>query len=240
MKKLAITITAIALIGTPAFAADMAVKAPPPPAPPPVPFYNWAGWYLGGNVGGAWMRASEQFINNANVLDPLSFNPSSVIGGGQLGIQGQWGNWVLGAEGTFSFTDLNQTDQSIFPGPPRTRSLRVDDIATVTAKGGYAANNWMVYVKGGWADIRLNPSSFNPLTGHTSGGAKWYGGWTIGTGVDYLFARNWIAGLEFDYYTATFNHNFVFSDGTPGSITGSRANIYAVTGRLSYLFDWPR
>jgi outer membrane immunogenic protein len=30
MKKLAIAIAAIALIGTPAFAADIAVKAPPP------------------------------------------------------------------------------------------------------------------------------------------------------------------------------------------------------------------
>jgi len=47
MKKLAIAIAAIALIGTPAFAADMAVKAPPPvPAPPPN--FNWTGFYIGG------------------------------------------------------------------------------------------------------------------------------------------------------------------------------------------------
>ena len=36
MKRLATAIAAIALIGTPAFAADMAVKAPPP-APPLAP-----------------------------------------------------------------------------------------------------------------------------------------------------------------------------------------------------------
>ena len=36
-----------ALIGCPAFAADMAVKAPPPP-------YNWTGFYIGGTAGGAW------------------------------------------------------------------------------------------------------------------------------------------------------------------------------------------
>ena len=39
MKKLAIAIAAVELIGTPAFAADMAVKMPvkaPPPAPTPV------------------------------------------------------------------------------------------------------------------------------------------------------------------------------------------------------------
>jgi len=37
MKKLLTTIAALALIGTPAFAADMAVKAPPPA---PAPVYN--------------------------------------------------------------------------------------------------------------------------------------------------------------------------------------------------------
>jgi outer membrane immunogenic protein len=35
-----------------AFAADMAVKAPP--SPPPAPVYSWTGWYIGGNVGGGW------------------------------------------------------------------------------------------------------------------------------------------------------------------------------------------
>jgi outer membrane immunogenic protein len=51
MKKLATAIAAIALLGTPAFAADMAVKAPPPA---PAPVYNWTGWYIGINVGGTW------------------------------------------------------------------------------------------------------------------------------------------------------------------------------------------
>ena len=45
MKKLATAIAAIALIGTPAFAADMAVKAPPP-APAPVPVFSWTGFYI--------------------------------------------------------------------------------------------------------------------------------------------------------------------------------------------------
>ena len=58
MKKLATAIAAIALIGTPAFAADMAVKAPPPP---PAPIYNWTGWYVGGNIGFGWGDADTSF-----------------------------------------------------------------------------------------------------------------------------------------------------------------------------------
>ena len=37
---------------TPALAADMAVKAAPPPPPLPV-IYNWTGFYIGANGGGA-------------------------------------------------------------------------------------------------------------------------------------------------------------------------------------------
>ena len=51
MKKLATAIAAIALIGTPAFAADMAVKAPPP-APAPAPVCIWCGYYVGVNAAG--------------------------------------------------------------------------------------------------------------------------------------------------------------------------------------------
>lgn len=57
MKRLATAIAAIALIGTPAFAADMAVKAPPAPAP----VYNWTGWYTGVNAGASFGNVKTDF-----------------------------------------------------------------------------------------------------------------------------------------------------------------------------------
>ena len=52
MKNAAIKIAVIAaLIGTPALAADMAVKAPPPVS---ASAYSWTGFYVGGNVGYGW------------------------------------------------------------------------------------------------------------------------------------------------------------------------------------------
>jgi opacity protein-like surface antigen len=38
-----------------AVAADMVVKAPPPP---PAPVYGWTGFYVGGNIGYSWGKAS--------------------------------------------------------------------------------------------------------------------------------------------------------------------------------------
>src|SRR5437868_11649961 len=107
MKRLATAVAAIALIGMPAFAADMAVKAPPPA---PAPIYNWTGWYIGGNLGASFGRVKVDF--NA---DPVALGggaitipgfarsdtsePSGFIGGGQIGYNWQVSPiWVVGLE----------------------------------------------------------------------------------------------------------------------------------------------
>jgi len=49
MKKLVMSAAVAISMATPALAADMAVKAPPP-APLPV-IFNWSGFYIGANGG---------------------------------------------------------------------------------------------------------------------------------------------------------------------------------------------
>ena len=57
MKMLLLASVGLIALGmaTPASAADMAVKAPPPP-PVVAPIYNWGGFYIGANGGYAWSR----------------------------------------------------------------------------------------------------------------------------------------------------------------------------------------
>ena len=70
------------------------------------PVFNWAGFYVGGNVGGA--SANQQWINSANTTGFGDLSPgqgfrqrgSGVIGGGQMGYNWQAGNYVFGLEGT--------------------------------------------------------------------------------------------------------------------------------------------
>jgi outer membrane immunogenic protein len=87
-------------------AADMAVKAPPLP-PPPV--FSWTGFYVGGNVGYSWGKASgdlnDPAINFFSGLGSLptsfaeSLKPKGVIGGGQFGYNYQINpTWVVGLE----------------------------------------------------------------------------------------------------------------------------------------------
>jgi len=109
MKKMVIL---LALIGTPAFAADMLVKAPPPPAP----VYSWTGWYIGGNIGYSWGDARTDIAGSATTVtlpfffggfpgntvafaDSNTTHLNGIIGGGQIGYNRQLSpRWVLGFE----------------------------------------------------------------------------------------------------------------------------------------------
>jgi outer membrane immunogenic protein len=237
MKKLATAIAAIALIGTPAFAADMAVKAPSPPAPPPAPVCIWCGFYLGGQIGYAWSNSSYTHFNGA-INENFTFNPTSAIGGPHVGIQGQWDSWVFGLEGTFNWADLNQADPSVLL-PNRVRSLRTDEIETIVGKAGYAWDRWLLYAKGGWANSRISVFAINTASGVNSQSTAWQGGWTVGGGLDYMMAPNWIAGIDFNYYKfEKFDRSPIDSAGVGVSYFNTNSNIYAVTARLSYLFNW--
>src|SRR5262249_25677613 len=79
-------------VGVAAHAADMAVKAPPAPPPP----YNWSGFYVGANFGGAWTGGSLNIPNN-NFYGGLT----EFIGGVQAGYNFQAGHLLFGAEGDF-------------------------------------------------------------------------------------------------------------------------------------------
>jgi outer membrane immunogenic protein len=93
-----------AVVAVPAQAADMPVKAPPP-----VVLWNWNGWYIGGNIGYSWGRSQTDvsYFNAttgaaiaapAGSITSADTNLNGIIGGGQIGINWQTGNWVAGLE----------------------------------------------------------------------------------------------------------------------------------------------
>ena len=84
-----------------ALAADMATKAPPAPIAPAAA-YNWAGWYVGGNIGYGWGGSSDP---NVSFVDPgaavgfagyfaaggnvtPNLHPIGVVGGGEVATTG--------------------------------------------------------------------------------------------------------------------------------------------------------
>jgi outer membrane immunogenic protein len=206
MKKLATAIAAIALIGTPAFAADMAVPVTPPL---PAPVYNWTGFYGGFNVGWSWGKANSTF-NFTQAITPTSIfsdstHPNGAIGGVQIGYNWQaTPNWILGLEADIQASGENGTN-NLLQNIPATgggtvaisHSETLQWFGTVRGRVGYAI--WpttMLYATGGLAYGELDESvtnvtsrvpfggSFlvavsNPLFGSTT-----RTGWTAGGGIE--------------------------------------------------------
>ena len=80
-------------------AADMPIKAPPPP---PVAYYDWSGAYIGFNAGGVWNEVNRAFKVGGAVNPNFGTNDSDGIFGFHAGAQWQWGAWVLGVEAALS------------------------------------------------------------------------------------------------------------------------------------------
>src|SRR6266851_2408721 len=140
--------TLFVMVSSGAFAADLPVKAP---AMLPIPVYKWTGFYIGGNVGGAWETGT---ISDSRFGVSFSHTRSGFIGGGQIGYNWQVSpQFVLGVEWMFDGTDLRSNSGTIAVlGTTLSASEKVDWLTTVAARFGYAANNWLFYGKagGGW------------------------------------------------------------------------------------------
>jgi outer membrane immunogenic protein len=97
MRKLLHTTAALSVLVATSMVANAAdVTGRPAPYAPPAPVYapppfTWTGFYLGGNIGGAWANrdVTDTFLgvnfNNGN-------NDGVFIGGGQLGFNWQVSN----------------------------------------------------------------------------------------------------------------------------------------------------
>jgi outer membrane immunogenic protein len=233
MKKLllsaaALTVLASAFLTSPAMAADMPArpytKAPAYTAPAVI--YNWTGFYIGGHVGGAFAG------NNS-----LTGSDARFLGGAQGGFDYQFAtNGVVGIEAQYSWLNSNTTGVR-FPGGS-VITANNDQLGSVTGRIGYTWGPGLLYAKGGYA-WRDNPNigvtaAGVPVGFTTTGNEK--SGWTVGGGLEYMFAPNWSAKAEYQYYNFG---NTTFTGG-PAEIVGSRFrnDEHTVKVGVNYRFGW--
>ena len=124
--------------------------------------YNWTGFYIGGNFGGAWSGLSA-----ANFSDTLgsSFTAGTnlqPVGGGQIGVNYQfWNRLVVGAEAMFDWLPGSQLSPITATDPTGTVSANILNasehaLATATGRLGYAWDRVLFYAKGGGAWVAGN------------------------------------------------------------------------------------
>jgi outer membrane immunogenic protein len=237
-----LSIAAVAAVSTIAFAqfasaADLPRKAPPAPLPPPV--YSWTGFYIGGNGGGAFSKTDWTFFNGIN-SEAFGQDTSSWTVGGQIGYLYQFApNWVAGIEVSGNAMALEETSISAL-NVDRSRTSEITDLLLVTARLGYASNNWLGYIKGGYANAKIQFNTFIPSTGQvTTRSSQRDGGWTVGAGVEYGFTPYITAGVEYNF--ARINIGDRNQDVSPGfivpeTVTSAKTDIQTVWARLNFKF----
>ena len=155
-----------------ASAADMPVKAPVYRTPVAT-VYNWSGCYIGLNAGGGWART--EFTNTVNTtafghLDPgegFTYDNSGFVGGGQIGCNYQVNQWVFGVEGSFDGTSIKGDANNPAILNDDIFTTKINSLATVTGRVGYAWNNVLLYAKGGYAgaNVQFSVSDTNSAGG---------------------------------------------------------------------------
>jgi outer membrane immunogenic protein len=233
MRRYLIAMAVLAATTTAGLAADLPVAAPPP-APLPPPVFSWTGFYIGGNVGGAWSdsqsTAVTEFSSSSSYPKGTIFsksNGSGVIGGFQGGFNWQVANFVFGAEGEYDWSGVSGSETTVSPAHStisETTTAKIRDIYMATGRVGYAFNNWLFYVKGGGAWDNFNTSSnvfSNSVLAATSGSSGSRSGWVVGGGIEWAIWNNFSVKIEYDHLD--FGNQSVTVFGHSGSIKGESA-----------------
>lgn len=245
MKKFLLGAIGLVALGVaaPASAADLG--RPYSKAPPPMmaAIYDWSGFYIGLNGGWGSSRKCWDNTTPAGVFVAAEgcHNATGGVAGGQAGYRLQSGAWVFGLEAQGDWADLHGRNISLF-APANTNRTRIDAFGLFTGQVGYAFNTALLYMKGGaavtadrydqWQTVGNAPAS----TGTADN--RWGG--TVGAGLEFAFAPNWSAAVEYDHL---FMGNKLTTFTTPaGAFSGTdriRQDVDLVTVRVNYRWGGP-
>ena len=221
-------------------------------APPMVAAYDWSGFYLGLNAGGAGSHGCWNLTAIAGL--PPGATPSEgcntatgALAGGQIGYRWQSANWVFGVEAQGDWANLKGSNASLVALIPYNNFTKVDAIGLFTGQVGYTWNNVLLYVKGGAAVTDNRYSSSFPVGNafaaagvpfNTASDTRWGG--AVGAGVEYGFAPNWSVALEYDHIF--MGHPSVVFPASAIAVTRTDTigqDVDMGTIRLNYRFGGP-
>jgi outer membrane immunogenic protein len=207
-------VTAVALLATPVFAADLPTKAPVSKTAP-APVFSWTGCYIGGNAGIGWSTQTYTELGDGDQFN--KFTADGWAAGGQIGCDYQSGAWVVGIQGLWDWSNVSgQGTETIDTDFYDT--AKVNSLATLTGRLGYALQPMtLVYIKGGAAWIRTHYFDGLIAGGAESSANLSRSGWTFGGGFEHMLAPNWSAFIEYNYANfgtqqPTFNPPIFFTN----------------------------
>ena len=216
---------------------------------------DWSGFYLGGHLGYAWgnsdwtasptggpePRVSGSF-SLAQPIDTFS-ETGSFFEGLQAGYDYMLpSRFVVGAEADISFPSFPNLDGISIGGTStlsspllgaETFSENVVSFGSVRGRIGYAPNDWLFYLTGGFA-WTYDQLTLTPLSGgSTESPFLSRFGWSAGAGLEVPVAPHWTAGLEYLFTDYPFS-NVTFP--AAAQRFSSDLSLQEVRANLNYRF----
>lgn len=211
MKKVLVA-AALAATGASAQAADLAVKATPYYKAPVAKVYDWTGFYVGVNAGTGFGRSFTQLGDFAGGNASSRLGGIGALGGGQIGYNWQYGNFlglgniVFGLEADIQGSGLkdNRTCEyfctTAGTGNGVSVNQKLDWFGTVRGRAGLATGPVLSYFTAGLAygNVNTTITDLSAPAGATSF-SNTKTGWTLGSGVEAALGGAWTAKLEYLY-----------------------------------------
>jgi outer membrane immunogenic protein len=261
----ALAAVAVVSFASVASAADMPAKVPmytkTPMAPPA---YSWTGFYIGGDVGGAWTSNTGTWNMLPAIGLPVSANAisgsnggSSFVGGLHAGYNWQFApTWVAGIEGDWSWAKASGSftqpwtflgTSIINTGLFTNMSSTLDWVSSLRARLGYLVlPNLLAYGTGGvaWGKFDYVASAFNTGAGGYNASTAFSStqvGYTVGGGLEWAMTNNWFLRGEYLFYRFNSAPSVVIPDiRTPldnqSGFSWSSTNVSVARAGLSYKF----
>jgi outer membrane immunogenic protein len=226
------------------------------------PVYNWTGFYVGLNAGGAW---NESNVTTSTIFSPIGYfattsvpaigtvgnqniNRSGFTGGATAGYNWQVGGAVLGVETDFNYFGIrgSSTGTALYPCcAPSTFTVNssesTDWLWTLRGRAGFLATPaLLLYGTGGLAvaDVKasyLFTDTFGPARESAAISTTRYG-WTAGAGGEYALMNGWSIKAEYLYVdlgrASTTSTNLVTPTAFPINVFTHTVHLRSNIGRV--------
>jgi opacity protein-like surface antigen len=243
-RTLSTTLSVLALLGACSFAEAADLKSPPPVASDPVPapeIFTWDRFYVGANLGGGFGdgAGSVSGFGTDGALAPNfawtfpGHRPGGVIGGLQAGHNWRFDDVVVGFEADAQAAGLSGGLGLPFLALHQT----VEWFATLRGRVGYLVRpDLLAYGTGGFAS-GSGSSRFSFVDGAGNSGEGLTNptrtGFAAGGGLEWAFAPDWSAKLEYLFIDLGRNRGQGFNLVDPdGNGVANGATLSGVANRF--------
>lgn len=174
----------------------------------PHPVATWTSFYVGGNIGYGWARGTATGTVGG-VTATVSGNLDGVVGGGQVGLNAQFGTWVLGVESDIQLSGQKLSVSGVSGGVAFTETHKIPWFGSTRARAGFTADRMLIYATGGVGYGEVESTITIAGVG-TASSSTTRVGWVAGGGVEALITPAWSWKAEYLYFdTGNFTHTIL-------------------------------